>query len=57
MVEVGFRDYRATLPDDRRRLLERYRLIDVAQKVVGVGSVGTRAGSCCWRDATRPIRW
>src|SRR4249919_200481 len=44
VVEVGFRDYRATLPDDRRRLLERYRLIDVAQKVVGVGSVGTRAG-------------
>jgi uncharacterized protein (DUF2252 family) len=41
---VGFRDYRATLPDDRRRLLERYQLIDVAQKVVGVGSVGTRAG-------------
>jgi len=44
VVEVGFRDYRATLPDDRRRLLERYQLIDVAQKVVGVGSVGTRAG-------------
>ena len=44
IVEVGFRDYRATLPDDRRRLLERYQLIDVAQKVVGVGSVGTRAG-------------
>ena len=37
-------DYRATLPDDRRRLLERFHLIDVAQKVVGVGSVGTRAG-------------
>jgi uncharacterized protein (DUF2252 family) len=44
VVEVGFRDYRATLPDDRRRLIERYQLIDVAQKVVGVGSVGTRAG-------------
>jgi uncharacterized protein (DUF2252 family) len=44
LVEVGFADYRATLPQDRRRLLERYHLIDVAQKVVGVGSVGTRAG-------------
>jgi uncharacterized protein (DUF2252 family) len=43
-VEVGFADYRATLPDDRRRLLERFQLMDVAQKVVGVGSVGTRAG-------------
>jgi uncharacterized protein (DUF2252 family) len=44
LVEVGFADYRATLPEDRRRLLERYDLIDMAQKVVGVGSVGTRAG-------------
>jgi uncharacterized protein (DUF2252 family) len=44
LVEVGFADYRATLPEDRRRLLERYQMIDVAQKVVGVGSVGTRAG-------------
>jgi uncharacterized protein (DUF2252 family) len=37
------REYRATLPDDRRHLLERFELIDVARKVVGVGSVGTRA--------------
>jgi uncharacterized protein (DUF2252 family) len=29
-------------PRDRRRLLERYRVVDVARKVVGVGSVGTR---------------
>jgi uncharacterized protein (DUF2252 family) len=36
-------DYRASLPDDRRRLLERYRFVDLARKVVGVGSVGTRA--------------
>jgi len=36
------RAYRRTLSADRRRLLERYRLIDVALKVVGVGSVGTR---------------
>ncbi len=34
--------YLATLTEDRRMLLERYRPVDVAQKVVGVGSVGTR---------------
>ena len=36
-----FERYRRSLPDDRRRLLDRYHLVDVAQKVVGVGSVGT----------------
>ncbi|MFJ1967213.1 DUF2252 domain-containing protein [Streptomyces sp. NPDC087903] len=36
--------YGATLPSDRRFLLADYRLADVARKVVGVGSVGTR----CW---------
>jgi len=43
-VQKAFSGYRATLPDDRRRLLERFHLVDMAQKVVGVGSVGTRAG-------------
>jgi uncharacterized protein (DUF2252 family) len=38
-----FRGYRRTLAPDRRRLLEQYRFVDVARKVVGVGSVGTRA--------------
>jgi len=37
------RSYRATLQRDRRELLEEFRLVDVARKVVGVGSVGTRA--------------
>ena len=37
------RSYRRTLPGDRRRLLERYRYVHAARKVVGVGSVGTRA--------------
>jgi uncharacterized protein (DUF2252 family) len=45
--EEGFarlmRLYRRTLPGDRRRLLERFRFVDAARKVVGVGSVGTRA--------------
>jgi hypothetical protein len=35
--------YRGTLPPDRRHLLDQFTLADVAHKVVGVGSVGTRA--------------
>ena len=42
-IHEQFRAYRATLPDDRRRLLERFEIVDAARKVVGVGSVGTRA--------------
>ena len=46
-VEQGLRDiiaaYRATLEPERRVLLDQYRLIDFARKVVGVGSVGTRS--------------
>jgi hypothetical protein len=38
-----FRGYRASLDPDRRVLLETYQLRDFARKVVGVGSVGTRA--------------
>jgi uncharacterized protein (DUF2252 family) len=37
------RSYRATLQTDRRVLLEQFQLVDFARKVVGVGSVGTRA--------------
>jgi uncharacterized protein (DUF2252 family) len=37
------RSYRHTLARDRRVLLEQFRLVDFARKVVGVGSVGTRA--------------
>ena len=42
-LRVTLRRYRRTLSDDRRHLLENYRLVKVARKVVGVGSVGTRA--------------
>jgi uncharacterized protein (DUF2252 family) len=42
-VREQFEGYTATLDDDRRRLLERFRIVDVARKVVGVGSVGTRS--------------
>jgi uncharacterized protein (DUF2252 family) len=37
------RSYRQTLEYDRRVLLEEFQLTDIARKVVGVGSVGTRA--------------
>ena len=37
------RGYRRTLQGDRRHLLERFRYVHAARKVVGVGSVGTRA--------------
>jgi hypothetical protein len=37
------RSYRRSLAGDRRRLLERFRYVDAARKVVGVGSVGTRS--------------
>ncbi|GAA5021765.1 DUF2252 domain-containing protein [Kitasatospora paranensis] len=49
--------YGRTLASDRRHLLEDFRLADVARKVVGVGSVGTR----CWiflllgRDGQDPL--
>ncbi|MFJ6785641.1 DUF2252 domain-containing protein [Streptomyces yangpuensis] len=49
--------YQASLPSDRRTLAQAYRFVDLARKVVGVGSVGTR----CWialmtgRDADDPL--
>jgi len=50
-------DYRRTLETDRRYLLEQFEFADMARKVVGVGSIGTR----CWivlmlgRDASDPL--
>ncbi len=41
-VREALEGYRASLPDDRRMLFDRYRLEDSAVKVVGIGSVGTR---------------
>jgi len=47
-LESLFRDvirkYRQSLPTDRKHLLEQYKFSQIARKVVGVGSVGTR----CW---------
>jgi uncharacterized protein (DUF2252 family) len=41
-VKEIFHRYRQTLSGDRRVILDRYQIVDVARKVVGVGSVGTR---------------
>jgi uncharacterized protein (DUF2252 family) len=51
------RAYRATLAHDRRVLLEQYSIRDFARKVVGVGSVGTRAwiALLLGRDGTDPL--
>ena len=57
VIRKLFREYRRTLQPDRRHLLEEFRMVDLARKVVGVGSVGTR----CWillllgRDGTDPL--
>jgi uncharacterized protein (DUF2252 family) len=40
-VQQAFTQYRDTLQEDRRLLLDRFKLVDIAIKVVGVGSVGT----------------
>jgi uncharacterized protein (DUF2252 family) len=42
-IHDQLRAYRATLQPDRRHLLEQFQMVDMARKVVGVGSVGTRA--------------
>jgi uncharacterized protein (DUF2252 family) len=57
VIHQLFREYRLTLQHDRRHLLEEFRMVDLARKVVGVGSVGTR----CWillllgRDDSDPL--
>ncbi|MFO7683760.1 MAG: DUF2252 domain-containing protein [Chloroflexota bacterium] len=43
-----FTAYYESLEDSRKRLLSRYRFVDVAHKVVGVGSVGTRCFISLW---------
>ncbi|MCF1594271.1 DUF2252 domain-containing protein [Streptomyces muensis] len=44
MLRTLVDDYRSSLTSERRHLLSRYHVVDMARKVVGVGSVGTR----CW---------
>ena len=57
VIHDQFRAYRATLQSDRRHLLERFEIVDAARKVVGVGSVGTRAFIVLLqgRDAQDPL--
>ena len=43
VIRAVLAKYRRTLQSDRRHLLEQFTLVQVARKVVGVGSVGTRA--------------
>ena len=54
---ASMRSYRRTLAGDRRKLLERFRYVHAARKVVGVGSVGTRAWICLMlgRDDEDPL--
>lgn len=57
MIRALIGHYGETLASDRRHLLHQYKLVDMARKVVGVGSVGTR----CWivlllgRDGEDPL--
>jgi len=57
VIREQFRAYRATLQLDRRHLLEHFEIVDMARKVVGVGSVGTRASIVLLqgRDADDPL--
>ncbi len=56
-IKAALRSYRRTLSGDRQHLFDKYRYVDLARKVVGVGSVGTR----CWvalfvgRDEEDPL--
>ncbi len=51
------RGYRESLTGDRRHLFDSYRFVDLARKVVGVGSVGTRAWAVLMmgRDGQDPL--
>jgi uncharacterized protein (DUF2252 family) len=56
-MRAQLREYRESLQPDRRTLVESYRFADLARKVVGVGSVGTRAWVALMvgRDAEDPL--
>ncbi|HEY6172165.1 MAG TPA: DUF2252 domain-containing protein [Candidatus Kapabacteria bacterium] len=52
LLHAAFDKYRGTLSDDKKLLLDHYELKDMAMKVVGVGSVGTRCGILLMMSAT-----
>jgi uncharacterized protein (DUF2252 family) len=43
VIRQQFQAYRVSLREDQRRLLDRFQIVDMAHKVVGVGSVGCQA--------------
>ena len=57
LIAKALRSYRTTLSSERRHFLEEYRFVELARKVVGVGSVGTRAWVALFlgRDANDPL--
>jgi uncharacterized protein (DUF2252 family) len=54
-VTGAFERYRQTLAEDRQMLLDRYDIRDVAIKVVGIGSVGTRCGILLLTSGKHPL--
>ncbi len=56
-IKALVEQYRGTLPRERRHLFDGYRYVHVARKVVGVGSVGTRAWVALFvgRDEEDPL--
>ena len=55
-IRAFFERYRQSMPDDRKRLFDRYRFQDIAIKVVGIGSVGTRCTIALFlSDETDPL--
>lgn len=51
-TEIAYNRYLKSLPQDRKALLQRYKIQDAAMKVVGVGSVGTSCGVLLLMSAT-----
>jgi hypothetical protein len=64
LADEVFEAYRASLPEYRRHLLDRFSFVDAARQVVGVGSVGMRVflvllegrDGWCWSDRSRGSR-
>jgi len=55
-VHKMFQRYRDSLPYERRIVLDRYKVVDIARKVVGVGSVGTRCAiALLMADSNDPL--
>ncbi len=53
LIRLALKGYRESLASDKRRLIEQYRGVDAAHKLVGVGSVGTRAFIVVMEGANR----